>query len=221
MRSTKREFKNQLYRQFERLGKALGQARRLEVLDLLAQGERRVDDVAQHLDCSVATASHHLRILKAARLLEVRREGVTSWYRVADDGVLRLLMALRDVGQTQLLEIERLVTDFFTDRRALEPISASELLNRLQRDDVELLDVRPTEEFAAGHIQGAKSIPIDQLQQRLTEIRNDREVVAYCRGPYCVFADEAVALLGAQGMRARRLDVGYPEWRLNGGPCAQ
>lgn len=217
---TKRQFKARLYGEFERLGKALGQARRLEVLDLLAQRERTVEGVATELQCSVAMASHHLRVLKAARLLDVRRDKLNSYYRVADDGVLRLLAAIREVGHSRLLEVDRLVEDFFTDRSTLEAMTATELLERLERNDIQLLDVRPIDEYAAGHIRGAKAMPIEQLSDRLDEIDSTKEVVAYCRGPYCVFADEAVALLASSGRRARRLEVGFPEWRLSGGPCA-
>lgn len=215
---TKRTFKNQLYEQFARLGKALAHGRRLELLDLLAQGEHSVEELAREMAMSVASASQHLQVLRASRLVEVRREGLYAWYRLADERVFRLWQALRDLGEERLAEIDRVVQTFLRDRRALEAISARELRQRLQEGSAVVLDVRPEAEYRAGHISGARSIPIAELQARLREIPKSREIVAYCRGPYCVFADEAVTLLRARGYRVRRFEQGYPDWRALGLP---
>lgn len=215
---TKRTFKNQLYEQFARLGKALAHGRRLELLDLLAQGERSVEDLAREMAMPVASASQHLQVLRAARLVEVRREGLYAWYRLADERVFRLWQALRDLGEERLAEIDRVVQTFLRDRQTLEAIGARELRQRLQEGSAVVLDVRPEAEYRAGHISGARSIPIAELQARLREIPKSREIVAYCRGPYCVFADEAVALLRARGYRVRRFEQGFPDWRALGLP---
>lgn len=215
---TKRTFKNQLYEQFARLGKALAHGRRLELLDLLSQGERSVEELAREMAMSVASASQHLQVLRAARLVEVRREGLYAHYRLADERVFRLWQALRDLGEERLAEIDRVVQTFLQDRQTLEAINVQELRQRLQEGSVVVLDVRPEAEYRAGHIAGARSIPIAELQARLREIPRSREIVAYCRGPYCVFADEAVALLRAKGYRVRRFEQGLPDWRALGLP---
>lgn len=214
----KRTFKNQLYEQFARLGKALAHGRRLELLDLLAQGERSVEELAREMAMSVASASQHLQVLRAAQLVEVRREGLYAHYRLADERVFRLWQALRDLGEERLAEIDRVVQTFLRDRQILEAISVQELRQRLQEGSAVVLDVRPEGEYRAGHIPGARSIPIAELQARLREIPKSREIVAYCRGPYCVFADEAVALLRAKGYRVRRFEQGFPDWRALGLP---
>ena len=213
-----REFKDLLYDQFARVGKAVANPHRLELLDLLAQGERSVDDLAQQAALPIANASQHLQALRRAALVEVRREGPYAFYRLADDRVLRLWQAIRAVGETRLAEVDRLVATYLADRNALESIDAAALLDRMRNDDVVMLDVRPVEEFDAGHIPGARSIPIADLEQRLQELPQDREIIAYCRGPYCVFSDEAVVLLHARGYRARRLEDGLPDWRSSGLP---
>ena len=214
----KRTFKNQLYEQFARIGKALASPHRLELLDVLAQCERSVEALAQETGLSVANASQHLQVLRAAHLVEVRREGVSMYYRLADEGVFRMWQALRTVGEAQLAEIDRVVHTFLQDRTQLQPMDAQELLHRLSDDQVILLDVRPAEEYTAGHLPQARSIPVTELEVRLAELSADKEIVAYCRGPYCIFADEAVALLHARGYRARRLEQGVPEWRALGLP---
>lgn len=214
----KRAFKNQLYEQFARLGKALASPHRLELLDVLAQCERTVEALAQETSLSVANASQHLQVLRAAHLVEVRREGVSMYYRLADEGVFRMWQALRSVGEAQLAEIDRVVQTFLLDRTRLRPIDAQELLHRLSDDQIILLDVRPAEEYAAGHLPQARSIPVMELETRLAELPVDKEIVAYCRGPYCVFADEAVALLRVRGYQAHRLEQGVPEWRTLGLP---
>ena len=214
----KRIFKNQLYEQFARIGKALASPHRLELLDVLAQCERTVEALAQETGMSVANASQHLQVLQAAHLVEVRREGVSMYYRLTDEGVFRMWQALRTVGEAQLAEIDRVVQSFLQDRARLQPMSAQDLLHHLGNDQIILLDVRPAEEYAAGHLPHARSIPVSELEARLAELPLDKEIVAYCRGPYCVFADEAVALMQERGYSARRLEEGVPEWRTLGLP---
>jgi rhodanese-related sulfurtransferase len=213
-----REFKDQLYTQFARLGKALADPHRLELLDLLAQGERTVEELGREVALSMANASQHLRILRAARLVESRKDGLYVWYRLADPAVFTLWQALRHVGERQLAEIDRLVDAYRHHPEHLEPLSRENLVRRLAEGDAILLDVRPAREYQQGHIAGARSIPVDQLETRLRELDPDRDIVAYCRGPYCVFADEAVALLQAHGFTARRYVEGYPEWAAAGLP---
>jgi rhodanese-related sulfurtransferase/DNA-binding transcriptional ArsR family regulator len=214
----KRAFKNQLYEQFARLGKALASPHRLELLDVLAQCERTVEALAQETGMSVANASQHLQVLRAAHLVEVRREGVSMYYRMADESVFRMWQAVRTVGEAQLAEIDRVVQTFLLDRTRLQPIDAHEVLKLLSDDQIILLDVRPAEEYEASHLPQARSIPVTELEARLAELPVDREIVAYCRGPYCVFADEAVALLRTRGYQARRLAEGLPDWRALGLP---
>ena len=214
----KRAFKNQLYEQFARIGKALSSAHRLELLEVLAQGEHSVEAVARETDMSIANASQHLQVLRAAQLVEVRREGVYIYYRLADEQVFTLWQTMRQVGEARIAEIDRIVDTYLHDRNQLQPIGAAELLQRLLEDNIILLDVRPAEEYIAGHLPNALSIPVTELEARLTELPQDREIVAYCRGPYCVFADEAVALLRTNGYNARRLEQGLPDWRALGLP---
>jgi rhodanese-related sulfurtransferase len=213
-----REFKDQLYAQFARLGKALASPQRLELLDLLAQGERPVEELAHEAALSVANASQHLHLLRDARLVESRKEGLHVYYRLADPAVFALWRALRDVGARQLAEIDRLVETYLRHPEHLEPLSRDDLVRRLTDGDAILLDVRPALEYQQGHIASARSIPVEQLEARLRELDPAREVVAYCRGPYCVFADEAVTLLRARGYTARRYLEGYPEWAAAGLP---
>jgi rhodanese-related sulfurtransferase/biotin operon repressor len=214
----KRAFKDQLYEQFARIGKALASPHRLELLEVLAQGEHSVETLAQETGMSVANASQHLQVLRAAHLVEVRREGVSMYYRLADEDVFRMWQAVRTVGETQLAEIDRVVQTFLLDRTQLQPIGAHEVLRRLSDDQIVLLDVRPVEEYEASHLPQARSIPVTELEARLAELPVDKEIVAYCRGPYCVFADEAVALLRARGYQAHRLAEGLPDWRALGLP---
>lgn len=213
-----RAFKDQLFEQFARVGRALANPHRLEIIDLLAQGERSVEDLAREAAMSVANTSRHLQELKAARLVEVRREGHYGYYRLADEGVYGVWRAMRELGEARLAEIDRLVGTYLTDRESLEAVCVKELLRRTHEGDVVVLDVRPEEEYRAGHIPGARSVPMERLEAYLEEIPKDREVVAYCRGPYCVFSDEAVKLLEARGYRASRLTEGFPEWRAAGLP---
>lgn len=216
-----RAFKNALYEQVARISKAFASARRLEIIDLLAQGERTVEALADELALSVASASQHLQVLRAARLVEARKEGLFVHYRVADPAVLRVAHGIRGLAQTQLADMERVVKTYLKDRDALDAVSQEELLRRARAGEVVVVDVRPAEEYAAGHIDGAVSIPITQLEARLKDLPKRREVVAYCRGPYCVFADEAVRSLRAAGRKAKRLDGGFPEWRAAGLPVVQ
>src|SRR5438132_789612 len=192
--SLKRRFKNELYDQFARLAKALGSGRRLELIELLAQGERTVEALALETEQSIANTSQHLQILRHARLVETARAGNHIRYRLADDYVLRLWLAFRGVGEARLAEIGALVQTFLGDRGQLQAVSSDELRRKIDERGVVVLDVRPTVEYDAGHIEGARSIPITELKTRLKDLRKSREIVAYCRGPYCVFADEAVAL---------------------------
>jgi rhodanese-related sulfurtransferase/DNA-binding MarR family transcriptional regulator len=214
----KRAFKNQLYEQFARIGKALSSAHRLELLEVLAQGEHSVEELARETGMPIANASQHLQVLRAAQLVEVRREGIYIYYRLADEQVFSLWQTMRQVGEARIAEIDRIVDTYLHDRNQLQPIGASELLQRLIEDTIILLDVRPVEEYEASHLPDALSMPVAELEARLSELPQDREIVAYCRGPYCVFADEAVALLRSNGYNARRLEQGLPDWRALGLP---
>jgi rhodanese-related sulfurtransferase len=213
-----REFKDALYAEFARIGKAVANPHRLEFLDLLAQREWSVEQLANETGLTVANASQHLQILRAARLVNVRRDGLYAYYRLADDRAYRLWQAIRDVGEVRLAEIDVIVRTFLGNRDAMEPIDALTLLGRIHDDDLVVLDVRPAEEFQAGHLPGARSIPVAELEARLGELRPDQEIVAYCRGPYCVYADEAVELLTARGYLARRFTHGFPDWQVAGLP---
>jgi len=217
-RVTHRDFKDRVYGQFARIGKALASSHRLELLELLAQSERTVESLARELGLSMANASQHLQALRQAGLVETRRQGLFIHYRLADARVFELCRALRAVAERRLAELERLVREQFRDRSASEPISMDELLTRARRTDVIVLDTRPASEYLAGHIAGALSVPVDRLSRRLTRLPRNREYVAYCRGPYCVYADRAVELLRKSGRRARRLLDGFPEWKAAGLP---
>jgi rhodanese-related sulfurtransferase len=216
----KRAFKNSLFEQFAVVGKALSNGRRLELLELLAQGERSVEDLASNAGLSDANASQHLHVLRAARLVEMRKDGLFARYRLANDRALQLWLALREFGELEIAEVQRVVGKFLRDRESLEPVTADELKTRLKRGDVVVVDVRPEPEYRAGHIRGALSVPVEELVTRLQELPRDKTIVAYCRGPYCVFADEAVRLLRARGYKAHRLAEGFPEWKLRGFPAA-
>jgi rhodanese-related sulfurtransferase/DNA-binding transcriptional ArsR family regulator len=216
----KRSFKNDLYQQFARVGKALSSPHRIEMIELLAQRERTVESLAEELGQTMGNASAHLQVLREARLVDARKEGLYVHYRLADDVVLQLLEALRRVAETRLAEVDRLVQSYFGDRSDMDAIGFDELKARLKADAVIVVDVRPAEEYAAGHIAGAISIPHDQLAERMRELPKDKEIVAYCRGPYCVFADEAVAALSGKRRKARRLEAGFPEWKNAGLPVA-
>jgi rhodanese-related sulfurtransferase/DNA-binding transcriptional ArsR family regulator len=216
-----RAFKLELYGQFARVGKALASGHRLEMLDLLSQGPRTVDSLGKELDLSIANTSSHLNVLKEARLVESRKDGLFVHYKLADDSVVTLLAQLRVVAERRIAEIDRIVASYLGDRDGLEPIGFDELRARLRAKDVILLDVRPQSEFETGHIDGAHSIPHDELAKRLREIPLGKAVVAYCRGPYCVFADDAVKLLRSRRRKAQRLVGGFPEWKAAGLPIKQ
>jgi rhodanese-related sulfurtransferase len=206
-----------LFDEFARVAKALASGRRLELLDVLANGERTVDALAGEVALSVANASQHLQVLRQAGLVITRREGTSVHYRLAGPEVLELWWALRTLAAARLAEVERLAADYLGARDRLEPVGREELARRLEDGEpVVILDVRPASEHAAGHLPGAVSIPVEELRRRLAELPRDREIVAYCRGPYCAFAHEAVELLRNKGFAARRLEDGLPEWQAAG-----
>jgi rhodanese-related sulfurtransferase len=213
-----REFKDNLYAEFAVLGKALANPHRLELLDLLAQGERSVEELAKEAALSLANASSHLQVLRRARLVEADKRGLNVIYRLAAPEIFQLWRTLRDVGRARLSEIDRLVENYFTHRDAFEAVDKEELLRMLKDEAVIIIDVRPELEYEQGHIPAARSVPVENLKRRLAELPRDVEVVAYCRGPYCVLSDQAVRLLHRHGFRARRLSEGFPEWRAAGYP---
>ena len=210
--------KQALFAQFAAIAKALGHGHRLELLELLAQGERTVEVLAQLTGLSAANASQHLQNLKRAGLLKSRRQGKFVYYALADDGILDVLGALRRIAERNVAEVERVVRSYFNKLDDLEPVTRKQLLRMIREDAVMVLDVRPPDEFALGHVPGAVNIPLRALKERLSEINPDREIVAYCRGEYCVLSFEAVALLRARGFKVRRLEEGLPEWRAAGMP---
>lgn len=218
--TTERAAKTALNEQFARVGKALSSPRRIELLDLLAQGERPVESLAAASDMSVALASSHLQALRAARLVEARRDGQRVHYRLAGDDVYQLLTTLRAVARERLAELEVAVVAYLETPDELEPVTREELWARARSGEVTILDVRPREEYLAGHIPGALSVPLEELEELLTRLPPEAEIVAYCRGPYCVLAPQGVALLRIHGHSARRLADGFPEWRLAGLPIA-
>lgn len=210
--------KIRLFTELARVGKALGSASRLELLEVLAQGERTVEALAGAAGLSVANASRHLQLLREARLVEAEREGVFVRYRLAGPEVYELTRSVRALAERRSAEVERIARAYRSDREGLEPIAGSDLAARLRDGTVIVLDVRPAEEFQSGHIAGAVSIPLERLAQEIRRLPRGREIVAYCRGPYCVLADRAVELLRAKGRRARRFTEGFPEWRAAGLP---
>jgi rhodanese-related sulfurtransferase len=210
--------KRALFDAFASVAAALGSGRRAEIVDVLAQGERSVEDVAAEVGQSLAATSHHLRLLAKAGLARSRREGNRIYYRLASERVAELWAAVRDVAARHVAEVSVLAADYLGTRDAVELLSASELKERLEQGKVVVLDVRPEAEYRAGHIRGAVPAPLEELESIAPTLPKRREVVAYCRGPYCVYADDAVRLLRGRGLRARRLDVGFPEWRRAGLP---
>jgi rhodanese-related sulfurtransferase len=218
--ATKRKFKDSLFAEFARIGKALSSGRRLEIIELLAQAERSVEELAADTCQSIANTSQHLQVLKQAHLVETRRPGTFIRYSLAGESVVRLWIALREVGEARLADVGQLVDTYVKDRRSLQAIDSSELRRRLKDRSTLVLDVRPSIEYEAGHIAGARSIPIHELSKRLKELPKEKTIIAYCRGPYCVFADEASSLLSSKGYRVQRLKDGFPEWKLSGGPVS-
>lgn len=220
MADTHREFKDRLYGQLARLGKALASPHRLEILELLAQRDRTVDSLATEMGLSLANTSQHLQTLRQASLVESRKDGLFVHYRLADPDVFELSKVIRSVAERRLADFERLVHEHFGARSDVEPVPMKGLLKRARSKQVVIVDTRPASEYVAGHIAGAISVPVDDLQRRLKELTKGKEYVAYCRGPYCVYADRAVEILRANGRRARRLVEGFPEWRSAGFPVA-
>jgi rhodanese-related sulfurtransferase/DNA-binding transcriptional ArsR family regulator len=218
MRKNKREFKDAIYEQLARIGKAAASPKRLELLDLLGQGPRSVEALAEETGQSIANVSQHLQILRAARLVDAKKEGLYVNYRLADEGVAKFFLAVRELAESRTDEIAQVTRTFFDERDALEPVDRSALIERVRSGEVTVLDVRPVEEFHAGHIPGAVSIPVADLKRRLASLPKYREVVAYCRGPYCVFAVDAVKVLRENGFKAVRMDEGVLEWKARGLP---
>lgn len=216
MSTTTRRYKDAIYEQLARIGKTIASPRRLELLDLLCQSPRTVDALAQQAGLSLANASHHLQVLRAARFVDAEKDGVFVTYRLADDEVCAFFQALRGLAESRFAEIERVQRKFLAGREGMEAVDREALLARVRSGEVTVLDVRPRDEYGAGHIPGAISVPLEQLEERLGEIPPDREVVAYCRGPYCVLAIEAVELLRDAGFSAYRMEDGVVEWRARG-----
>lgn len=214
MNSPKRE----VFQQLARIGSALSSGVRLELLELLAQGERSVDQLSALTGATVANASQHLQKLKQAGLIVARKQGQFVFYRIAGDEVIGMLSAMSRVGEAHVAEIERIVRMYFFSKDEFEPVPPGELLDRARRGLVTVLDVRPPEEFASGHVPGALNIPVEQLARKLRDLPKGREVIAYCRGPFCLMSFEAVQLLRKKGIKARRLQDGMPEWRTAGLP---
>ncbi len=212
--------KKEIYEQISRVSKAVASPGRLELLDLLIQGPRTVEALAREAGISVANASQHLRILRAARLVEAEKRGLFVTYRLADPKVADFFLTLRTLAEDRLADIERIVKQFMEGREWLEPVEKESLLDRVREGAVTVVDVRPQEEYQAGHIPGAVSVPLKELESYLSRLPSDRRIVAYCRGPYCVLAIEAVEILRAHGFRATRLDDGVLEWRARGLPLA-
>lgn len=217
---TGREAKDALYAQFSRLGKAVSNPKRIELLELLAQADRGVDELTAATGMDFANTSAQLQVLSRARLVESRRLGKRVIYRLADTSVTRFLVALRELSRERLTEVEQVARDYFEARDHLEPVSPADLMRRLDDPGTLVIDVRPAEEYAAGHIPGALSVPLGELKGRITELPPATEIVAYCRGPYCVLAPQAIEILRRAGLQARRLQEGFPEWQLAGLPVA-
>lgn len=213
---TGREFKDRLYDQVGRIARGLDSPRRLEMLEVLAQGERSVEELAAQTALAFANASRHLQVLRSARLVEARRDGLRVYYRLAEPEVYDAVRAIRGLAERRLAEIDTLVRTYLKSRDELEAVPREELLRRAREGAVVVIDVRPQEEYRAGHIRGALSLPLDQLERRIRELPARKEIVAYCRGPYCLMAYHAVEKLRAKGRRARRLVEGFPEWRAAG-----
>lgn len=214
----KRIFKRELFEQFARIGKAISSGPRIQILELLSQAERSVEQLAEESGLSVANVSRHLQILRGAQLVQVRREGLYAFYRLAGDDVLGALLSVRNLAESRLFEIQQLVSLYLKDRENFQAITAADLEKRIADGDVTVIDVRPTEEFRAGHIKGALSFPLEELEPKLRALPKDKDIVAYCRGPYCLLTDEALILLKRHGRKAIRLEVGWPEWKAAGLP---
>ena len=216
--SRNRRFKTAIYEQFARIGKAISNPTRLELLDLLCQGPRTVEALAREAGLGLANTSQHLKALREARLVEAEKAGLYVTYRLADEQVCRFFLALRSLAEARLAEVRDITRRFREAREGLQPVDREQLLTKVREGAVTVLDVRPPEEYAAGHLPGALSVPLRELERRLEELPRDREIVAYCRGPYCVLAVEAVEILRARGFTAFRLEDGVADWRARGLP---
>lgn len=214
----KRDFKDKIFHELSRISTAFGNPKRLEIIDLLAQGEWSVEKIANETSISVANASKHLQVLKAGSLVEVKRSGNFIIYKLSSDKVNEIWKLLRDLGTQRVAEIDKVVRDFRSGKEGLESVTIDELKEKNNLEDIIFLDVRPEHEYKSGHISKALSIPIDQLAERLKELPKSKEIIAYCRGPFCVFADDATELLIKNNYKAKRLKEGYPDWKLKGLP---
>ena len=210
----KRDFKDKVYSELAKITKALANPHRLELIELLAQGDYSVEQISIQTSLSVANTSQHLQVLKTAQLVEVTRNGNFIYYRLANENVFKAWKALRDLGIDRIASVERLVKDFRKSKFTLESVTIDELMQKVKSGKVTILDVRPEAEYRQGHIANSLSIPFDELPARLKELPKRNEIIAYCRGPFCVYADEAVALLTSAGYKARRLEEGFPDWKL-------
>ncbi|MBM4338175.1 MAG: metalloregulator ArsR/SmtB family transcription factor [Deltaproteobacteria bacterium] len=216
MEKSSRLFKDAIYEQFARIGKAVSSPKRLELLDLLCQGERTVEILAKEAGISLANASQHLQVLRGARLVESAKSGQFVTYRLTDQAVCDFVLAMRVLAERELAEVEQIKRRFLEGKEGLEPVDRGSLVERVKEGRVVVLDVRPVEEFLAGHIPGAVSIPLEELEQKLSELPKDQEIVAYCRGPYCVLAIQAVEILREKGFQAFRMEDGVQDWRARG-----
>jgi rhodanese-related sulfurtransferase len=216
MTQAHRQFKDAIFEQLARIGKAASAPKRLELLELLCQGPRTVEALAGQAAISTANASQHLKILRAARLVDAQKRGLHVEYRLTDEKVSEFFLKLRTLAESQLVELHQVAQQYLEERGAMEPVRGEELLRRVRQGEVVVLDVRPVEEYRAGHIPGALSVPLAVLKQRLHALPKSRQIVAYCRGPYCVMAIEAVELLLKRGFRAQRMEQGIIEWRARG-----
>ena len=221
IKNPNRAFKDAIYEQFARIGKAVSSPKRLELLDLLCQGERTVEVLAKESGLAIANASQHLQVLRAARLVETEKEGLYVMYRLADQSVCEFFRAMRVLAESRLAEVEQIKRRFLEGREGMEPVDRKALLDLVRKEAVTVLDVRPVEEYNAGHIPGALSIPIKELALHLSELSHDQEIVAYCRGPYCVLSVQAVEMLRAKGFQAVRLEEGIQDLRAMGFPIAE
>lgn len=211
-----RDMKDGVYGQFARIGKAVSAPKRIELLELLCQGPRTVEELAGQAALSIANASQHLQILRRARLVEAQKQGLFVEYRLADEGVLKFVQAMRELAAARFAEIGAITNAYLKTRGALQRVSGKDLMLRVRNGEVTVLDVRPAQEYRAGHIPGARSVPVSELKRHLAELPKDREIVAYCRGPHCVMAIEAVELLRKRGFRAHRMEQGVMDWRARG-----
>ena len=217
----KRTFKNKVYSELAGIVKAMANPRRLEILELLAQGVYSVEEIADQTDLTIANASQHLQVLKRVQLVETHKDGTYVYYHLADQNVYKAWRSLRDLGMERIAEIDRILKQFREPKRTLESVTSEQLAERMKNREVIVIDVRPKSEYESGHIEGALNLPVEELKHELKNLSRESEIVAYCRGPFCVFADEAVDLLIREGFKAKRLEEGYPDWMLEGLPVKQ